>query len=141
MPLLPDSLRQQLAPAIKYHFWILAVLMPLLLVPALLIAAGQLRATIDREKATIDSHVSALNAVRAEPDHPNDAWVETFDGRTAAVRKELLQEWQRLWDGQASLRTWPLASGLICSSATCSGIRTPCPTSCGNFPNGWAAPR
>jgi hypothetical protein len=111
VPLLPDSLRQQLAPAIKYHFWILAVLMPLLLVPALLIAAGQLRATIDREKATIDSHVSALNAVRAEPDHPNDAWVETFDGRTAAVRTELLQEWQGLWDGQASLRTWPAALG------------------------------
>jgi hypothetical protein len=111
VPLLPDSLRQQLAPVIKHHFWILAVLMPLLLVPALLIAAGQLKATIDREKATIDSHVSALNAVRGEPDHPNDAWVETFDGRAEAVRKELLQEWQGLWEGQASLRTWPEALG------------------------------
>lgn len=107
MPLLPDSLRQQLAPVIKHHFWILAVLMPLLLVPALFLAAGQLQGTIDREKATIDSHVSALNAVRAEQDHPNDAWVETFDGRSGVVRTELLQEWQSLWEGQEPLRKWP----------------------------------
>jgi hypothetical protein len=111
VPLLPDSLRQQLAPVIKHHFWILAVLMPLLLVPTLLIAAGQLKATIDREKATIDSHVSALNALRGEPDHPNDAWVATFDNRSESVRKELLKEWQDLWEGQASLRTWPEALG------------------------------
>ena len=111
MPLLPDSLRQQLAPVIKYHFWILAVLMPLLLVPPLFMAAGQLKATIDNEKATIDSHVSALNAVRGEQDHPNDAWVATFDGRSEAVREELLREWQGLWEGQSSLRKWPEALG------------------------------
>ena len=111
MPLLPDSLRQQLAPVIKHHFWMLAAIMPLLLVPALFMAAGQLKATIDRERATIDSHVSALNAVRGEPDHPNDAWVATFDARSEAVRKELLQEWQGLWEAQASLRTWPEALG------------------------------
>ena len=111
MPLLPDSLRQQLAPVIKHHFWILAALTPLLLVPAVFISAGQLKTTIDREQATIDGHVSALNAVRGEPDHPNDAWVETFDGRTQAVRKELLQEWQGFWESQAMLRSWPEALG------------------------------
>jgi len=111
MPLLPDSIRQQLAPVIKHHFWILAALTPLLLVPAVFMSAGQLKTTIDREKATIDGHVSALNAVRGEPDHPNDAWVETFDGRTQAVRKELLQEWQGFWESQAPLRSWPDALG------------------------------
>lgn len=111
MPLLPDSLRQQLAPVIKYHFWILAVLVPLLLVPTVFMAAGQLKATIDRDKATIDSHVSALNAVRGEPDHPNEAWVETFDVQSKAVRDELLQEWKGLWEGQAPLRAWPEALG------------------------------
>lgn len=111
MPLLPDSLRQQLAPVIKHHFWILAALVPLVLVPALFVAAGQLKTTIDRERATIDGHVSALNAVRGEPDHPNDAWVETFDQRTDAVRQELLGEWGGLWESQAPLRTWPAELG------------------------------
>lgn len=111
MPLLPDSLRQQLAPVIKHHFWILAALTPLLLVPAVFMSAGQLKTTIDREQATIDGHVSTLNAVRGEPDHPNDAWVKTFDGRTQAVRKEILQEWQGFWESQALLRSWPDALG------------------------------
>ena len=111
MPLIPDSLRQQLAPVIKYHFWILAALMPLLLVPPLFMSAEQLKASIDSEKATIDSHVSALNALRSEPQHPNDAWVATFDSRAEAVRNEILQEWQGLWEAQASLRTWPESLG------------------------------
>lgn len=111
MPLLPDSLRQQLAPVIKHHFWILAALVPLVLVPAIFVAAGHLKTTIDRERTTIDGHVSALNAVRGEPDHPNDAWVETFDQRTDAVRTELLQEWRGLWESQAPLRAWPAELG------------------------------
>jgi len=111
MPQLPESLRRQLAPVIKYHFWILAVLVPLLLVPAIFMAAGQLKVTIDRDKATIDSHVSALNAVRGEPDHPNEAWTETFDRRSQAVRDELVAEWRGLWEGQAPLRAWPEALG------------------------------
>jgi hypothetical protein len=111
VPLLPDSLRQQLAPVIKHHFWILAALMPLLLVPPLFTAAAQLKASIDGQKVKIDGHISTLNAVRGEPQHPNAAWVATFDGRTAAVRQELLQEWQGLWDGQARLRTWPGSLG------------------------------
>ncbi|MFM7138476.1 MAG: hypothetical protein ACKO1M_15650 [Planctomycetota bacterium] len=126
MPPLPDSLRHQLAPVIKHHFWILAVLAPLLFVPALFMAAGQLKATIDREKATIDGHASALNAVRGEPDHPNDAWVQTFDGRTEAARNEILQEWQGLWESQAPLRSWPAALGpdfLASVQAVGSGTR------------------
>ncbi len=111
MPLLPDSLRQQLAPVIKHHFWILAALVPLLLVPAVFVASGQLKATIDREKATIDGHVSALGAIRSEPDHPNDAWVETFDARSGAVRGELVREWQSLWESQGGLRSWPAELG------------------------------
>lgn len=127
MPLLPDSFRQQLAPVIKHHFWILSVLVPLLLVPALFMAAGQLKTTIDREKATIDSHVSALNAVKSEPDHPNDAWVETYDRRTTAVRNELLQEWRGLWEAQAPLRSWPEELGpdfLASVEAVASGSRS-----------------
>lgn len=126
MPLLPDSLRQQLAPIIKHHFWILALLVPLVLVPAVFLAGGQLKTTIDREKATIESHVSSLNALRGEPDHPNDAWVQTYDGRVAAVRQELLQEWRGLWESQAALRSWPEALGpdfLASVQAVDSGAR------------------
>jgi hypothetical protein len=126
VPLLPDSLRQQLAPVVKHHFWILAALVPLLLVPAVFMANGQLKTTIDREKATIDGHVSALGAIRGEPDHPNDAWVDTFDARSRAVRDELLREWQGVWESQGPLRSWPAELGpdfLASVQAVASGSR------------------
>ncbi len=123
---IPDSLRQQLAPVVKYHFWILAALVPLILVPALFMAAGQLKGEIARERATIDGHVSALNAVRNEPDHPNDAWTKVLAGRTAAVREELLREWTAFWKSQEPLRVWPEILGpdfLTAISAVESGDR------------------
>lgn len=104
---IPDSLRQQLAPVVKHHFWILTALVPLILVPALFMASGQLKGEISRERAKIDGHVSALNAVRNEPDHPNDAWTKALAARTAAVRDELLQEWKVFWQSQEPLRAWP----------------------------------
>jgi hypothetical protein len=108
---IPDSLRQQLAPVLKHHFWILAAIVPLLLIPALFMAAADRRAVITRERATIDGQVSALEAVRNTADHPNAAWSEAFDRQTAAVREELLGEWKTFWESQQPLRVWPEALG------------------------------
>jgi hypothetical protein len=104
---IPDSLRQQLAPVLKHHFWILAALVPLLLIPALFMAAADRREVISRERATIDGRVSALEAVRNTADHPNAAWSEAFDRQAAAVREELLGEWKAFWESQQPLRVWP----------------------------------
>ena len=126
MPLLPDSVRQQLAPVVKHHFWILTALVPLLLLPALFMAGGQLRGQIASERAKIDGHVSALNGVRNEPDHPNDAWSEAVDNQTAAVREDLLAEWAAFWEGQRPLRVWPPELGpdfLEAINAVASGNR------------------
>lgn len=108
---IPDSLRQQLAPILKHHFWILTALVPLLLIPALFMAAASRRTVIASEKATIDGHVSALEAVRNEANHPNASWSEAFDRQTQAVREELFKEWTAFWESQQPLRTWPEALG------------------------------
>lgn len=108
---IPDSLRQQLAPVVKHHFWILACLVPLLLLPALFLANGERRAVIAREKATIDGHVSALNGVRNEPNHPNQEWSNRIDGLAAGVKEELKREWTAFWNSQGGLRAWPKALG------------------------------
>lgn len=108
---IPDSLRQQLAPVLKHRFGILAALVPLLLLPPLFLAMGDRKAVVARGKATIDGHVSALQAVKNEPGHPNAAWSETIDRRTAAVAQELLKEWTAFWETQQPLRSWPQALG------------------------------
>ena len=43
---IPDSARPTIDALVKYHFWILAALVPLLLLPALFSANGGLRTTI-----------------------------------------------------------------------------------------------
>lgn len=123
---IPDSVRQQLAPVLKHRFWILATLVPLLLLPALFLATGDRQAVITREKATIDGHVSALQAVKNEAGHPNAAWSEAIDRRTAGIKGELLGEWETLWQSQQPLRVWPPALGpdfLASIAAVESGAR------------------
>ena len=104
---IPDSARPTIDALVKYHFWILAALVPLLLLPALFSANGGLRTTISAQRGVIDGHVSALQNIQTEPDHPNDQWVEQIDKRTTAIRDEVLAEWRTFRDSQASLRTWP----------------------------------
>lgn len=123
---IPDSLRQQLGPVLKHHFWILAALVPLLLVPALFMAAADRRKVIASERATIDGHVSALKSVQTKADHPNAAWSQAFDRQAAIVRKELLAEWEALWTSQQPLRVWPEMLGpdfLAAIAAVESGSR------------------
>jgi hypothetical protein len=108
---IPDSVRQQLAPVLKHHFWILAAVVPLLLIPAVFFAAADRQAVIDRDQMTIDGQISALEAVRNTADHPNAAWAEAFDRQTAAVREELLGEWKAFWESQRPLRVWPEVLG------------------------------
>ena len=123
---IPDSLRQQLAPVLKHRFWILAALVPLLLLPAVVMATSARKAVITREKGTIDGHVSALQAVKNEPGHPNNAWSQAIDQRTEGVKAELVKEWTALWESQQPLRVWPPALGpdfLASIAAVESGTR------------------
>ena len=130
MPQLPDSIRPYAAGLAKYHFWILAAMVPLLMLPALFSANGGLQKVISAKKAEIDGHFTALNAVRNEPDHPNDRWSETIAEQVSRVREELLQEWQLVWESQEPLRVWPARLGddfLTAIDRVESGNRTDLP--------------
>lgn len=104
---IPDSARPYVEGFVRYHFWILAVVVPLLLLPMVFAANGGLRQQINTQKASIDSHVSALENIQREADHPNNTWVEAVDRRTADVRKEILAQWEAFWASQQPLRVWP----------------------------------
>lgn len=108
---IPDSLREQLAPLAKYHFWLLVPLVPLVLLPAVFLADAGLEATISQEKSKIDGQAAAMEAIRGEQNHPNEAWAKSIDAQAAAIRSDLVREWQALWDSQQDLRTWPPALG------------------------------
>lgn len=107
MPKLPESIRPYVEPVVKYHFWILAGLVPLLLIPAVWAASGALDATINSKRSEIDGHISALRQISGEAQHPNEKWVKKVGERTDSVRSDLLGEWKSFWESQEPLRVWP----------------------------------
>jgi hypothetical protein len=104
---IPDSAKPYVDGFVKYHFWILAAIVPFLLLPSVFSANGGLRQKIQSQKSTIDGHISALRAIQSEPDHPNTTWVDAVEDRTKKLRGEILDQWQFFWTSQQPLRVWP----------------------------------
>jgi hypothetical protein len=111
MPQLPDSIRPFVSAVVKYHFWILAAILPLLLLPALFAASSGFEKVIAAKKSEIDGHFTSLNSVSQESNHPNDRWSEAMTSKIEAVRGELLGEWRLFWESQEPLRVWPAELG------------------------------
>ena len=111
MPQVPENLKPQLAILAKYHFWMLAVFAPLLLVPMLLLGRGALQAKITQQAGQIKGKISDIEGVQRVSPHPNDGWAKELDTDTKRVNAETFAEWQSFWDSQADLRTWPAELG------------------------------
>jgi hypothetical protein len=59
MPQLPEQIRPYVAAIAKYHFWILAAIVPVVLVPMLMLGTGSLDALIGGQRSQIENRVSA----------------------------------------------------------------------------------
>lgn len=108
---IPDNLRPALTIVAKHHFWMLAALVPLLLVPLLLVGAGGLRTKITAQRRQIEGKLGQARQVAARQPHPNEAWVGAIESDTAAADRETLDEWRRFWHSQQRIRVWPADLG------------------------------
>lgn len=108
---IPENLRPVLATVLKYHFWILAAIAPLVLVPTLLLGTGGLRTRIAAARRQIESKVGQSRAVTAVQPHANETWRSAIETDAASVDREMRDEWRRFWHSQASLRVWPTELG------------------------------
>ena len=108
---IPDSVRPYWDFVAKYHFWLLAPLVPVIVLPVLFMTNGKLSAQITQKRTEIDGKISSLRSVDGISPHPNETWSNDIDKRTTRIKRETLAEWQRFWDSQASLRTWPAELG------------------------------
>lgn len=107
MPQLPENIRPAVALLAKHHFWLLALLAPLVLLPLVLMARGGMQTEIEASRGRIKGKLDALQGVRAVNPHPNDAWFTEIDAEAARVRSETLGEWKKFWQSQDFLRVWP----------------------------------
>lgn len=109
--LIPENVREVLASIWKYHFWIVAAIVPLILLPLLSLGAASLQERIAAQQRAIEGKRSQVKAVVGIAPHPNRQWSEAIETRARNVGDETRREWQRLWDSQASLRVWPAELG------------------------------
>lgn len=104
---IPENVRPYLALLAKYHFWILAAIIPVVLLPLVFMATGSLDAQMKTWRDGIKGKLDSLQAVRRVQPHPNASWTTQIESATDRVRRETLGQWQAFWDGQAFLRVWP----------------------------------
>ena len=108
---IPENVRQTLAVVAKYHFWILAALVPAIALPVLWVGNGGLTAKIGQQRQKIQSTLGQISSVTGVSPHPNAEWAKAIDAETTKISDETFAEWQQLWDSQATLRTWPADLG------------------------------
>ncbi|MCE9630728.1 MAG: hypothetical protein K8S94_08470 [Planctomycetia bacterium] len=111
MPQLPEQIRPYVAALVKYHFWILALIVPLVLVPLLFMGTGGIDALISTQKSQIESRISALRSVQGIAEHPNETWSKAVEEQTVKIEEETFAEWTRFWEEQQFLRVWPAKLG------------------------------
>ena len=108
---IPDTIKPVITGLTKHHFWLLAPLVPLVLLLPLSLATGDMQAKIAARRQQIEGKITAIKSVHQVNPHPNEQWSKDIDASAARVRSETFREWQRFWESQASLRVWPAELG------------------------------
>jgi hypothetical protein len=68
---IPENVRQTLAVVAKYHFWILAALVPAIALPVLWVGNDGLTAKIGQQRQKIQSTLGQISSVTGVSPHPN----------------------------------------------------------------------
>ena len=111
---IPDDIKGYLKQVQKYHFWLLALLMPLVLVPLAFTADAKLLKDIDTRSSAVEAKVKSIESVKSKSaeglegfGHPQSDWAELITRSNNTLREQILSEWTYLWDQQKAIRTWP----------------------------------
>ena len=113
---IPDDIRGYLKQLQKYHFWLLALLMPLILVPLAFTADAKLLSEINTRSSAVGAKIDSIKSVARKTaeglegfGHPQLDWAEQISRSNNSLREQTFSQWKFLWDQQKSIRTWPAA--------------------------------
>lgn len=108
---IPDSVRPYVIGIQKFHFWILAAVVPLVLLPLLFMAQAGISQKIVTQRSKIKSSLDSITSILGKTPHPNEKWSEQIGARAREINSETLQVWEQLWKAQEPLRQWPESLG------------------------------
>ncbi len=103
-----DQVKEYLQIAIKYRFWIvvgIAALMPLI---GYFAAAGSIEEATTKATADIKSAYDGVKKYEMG-DVINDQYEPLVQGKTKTLQSDVTAAWEKLYDRQAPLLTWPEA--------------------------------
>ncbi|MEW4560910.1 hypothetical protein AB1K70_00180 [Bremerella sp. JC770] len=102
-----DKLRPVIAFLKKYYFWVFAGIV-------LLVGLGgwyMSVATLDKEylakKQEIDTRLSSARQIASTQNHPNTQYEEEMQTWLTQYRDDIDQAWQKKWEAQKGVLTWP----------------------------------
>ena len=94
---IPQDIKGYLKQVQKYHFWLLALLMPLILVPLAFTADAKLLNEIDTLSSAVKSKVDSINSIAGksvegleEFGHPQSDWAEVITRSNNTLREQIL---------------------------------------------------
>ena len=116
---IPEDIKGYLKQVQKYHFWLLALLMPLVLVPLAFTADAKLLNEINTRSSAVKSKVDSINSVAGrkvegleEFGHPQSDWAGVITRSNNTLREQTFAIWTQLWEKQKSFRKWPDAADI-----------------------------
>jgi hypothetical protein len=104
---IPDNMRPAVDLLAKYHFWLVALLVPLIVLPVLAAGNSGLTSRIATRRSEIESKLSQVRRVSGISPHPNENWSEAIEADRKRVQQDLMVEWKQLWQSQQQIRVWP----------------------------------
>lgn len=104
---IPDSIRPIVTMWVRVHFWILAALAPLVLLPTLFVAKAGMVGKIEAQRGKIKGAMDSLKGITGQSPHPNEKWAKEISKRARQIDEETEQVWESLWEVQKPIRQWP----------------------------------
>jgi hypothetical protein len=102
-----DQVKAAIAGIKRQRFWILCGLTVILAVVAWKIAIGSVTERFDTRKTEIEEHLSKVQKIKNDIDHPNQATIDNLDDQADQLSEEVFAVWKELYRNQEELNPWP----------------------------------
>ncbi|MDM4018372.1 hypothetical protein [Roseiconus lacunae] len=103
-----DQVKEALAVAMKYGFWIGSAVVLLGGVSVWYLSTSTLDQEISKQISSINSDFQKVTSYSGEmPSQPNDLSHQLMEGMIEERKGEVMQAWQNVFDAQRDILTWP----------------------------------
>lgn len=102
-----DKLRPAIAFLKKYYFWVFALVVLLVGIGGWYMSTSSLDQEYLARSQEIDTRLSSAKQIASTANHPNTQYEEEMQTWLTQYRDDIDQAWQKKWEAQKGVLTWP----------------------------------